>query len=207
VLWQNHKTLAAGLRDQGLIDCLVARYCLDHDGDFSTLDPPANLAHVVVAKAQQSVEKVTKGWLLWLSASFDPTKGHTPFTRQLESQLERKELQRLLRDLDRLNRRAVKEVKWLEGLAPHAPTVPAGQGGAPQPLTIIAQNTEYPFWSPASNRLVSSAEGFSPRVHGSRAIKAVRTFLEAMAQPDPPEYTEPIRQFLDRHRISTGITE
>ena len=43
MLWQEPKTLAARLRDQGLVDCLVARYCLAKDGEFSELDPRVNL--------------------------------------------------------------------------------------------------------------------------------------------------------------------
>ena len=201
--WQDHRTLAEALRDQGLIDCLVAWNCLRNNEEFLIFDRTVNQAHVVAAKSQQAVEKVTKGWLLWLSASFDPTKGHTPFTHELESLRERKELKRLLTSLNRLNPRVVKDIKWLESLAPHPPKVPADQHGYLQPLTIIGENTEYPFWSPAGNRLVASGEGLSMRVHGSRAIKAVRTFLEAMARSDPSEFTAPIRQFIDQNRIST----
>ncbi|MGO9814911.1 MAG: hypothetical protein ACLP53_29605 [Isosphaeraceae bacterium] len=201
--WQDHRTLAEGLRDQGLVDCLVAWNCLKNNDEFVLFDRRMNLAHVVAAKAQQAIEKVTKGWLLWLSSSFDPTKGHTPFTRELESQVERREFKRLLFSLNRLNRKVISDIKWLEGLAPHTPFVPADQAGAAQPLTIIAENTEYPFWLPARDQLVASAEGLFMRVHGSRAIKAARTFLEAMAQSDPPTFTKPIRQFLEEHRIST----
>jgi hypothetical protein len=96
VQWQDHRTLAEGLRDQGLVDCLVAWNCLKNNDEFVLFDRRMNLAHVVAAKAQQAIEKVTKGWLLWLSSSFDPTKGHTPFTRELESQVERREFKRLL---------------------------------------------------------------------------------------------------------------
>ena len=201
--WQDHRTLAEGLRDQGLVDCLVAWNCLKNNDEFVLFDRRMNLAHVVAAKAQQAIEKVTKGWLLWLSSSFDPTKGHTPFTRELESQVERREFKRLLFSLNRLNRKVISDIKWLEGLAPRPPFVPADQAGAAQPLTLIAENTEYPFWLPARDQLVASAEGLFMRVHGSRAIKAARTFLEAMAQSDPPTFTKPIRQFLEEHRIST----
>jgi hypothetical protein len=204
VLWKDHRTLAAVLRDQGLVDCLVARYCMNKDEEFTELHVGVNLSHLVVAKAQQSVEKVTKGWLLWRSSSFDPTKGHAPFTRELESQAECKELQRLLAALNRLNPRLVKDLKWLESLAPRPPVVSMGQSGLPQSLTIITENTEYPFWSPKAKRLVTSAEGLSMREHGSRAIKTVRVFLEAMTHSDPREFTRAIRQFLERYRISTG---
>jgi hypothetical protein len=204
VLWKDHRTLAAVLRDQGLVDCLVARYCMNKDDEFTEFHAGANLAHLVVAKAQQSVEKVTKGWLLWQSSSFDPTKGHAPFTHELESQAESKERQRLLIALNRLNARLVKDLKWLESLAPRPPIVSVGHGRLPQPLTIIAENTEYPFWSPTAKRLVTCAEGLSMREHGSRAIKAVRVFLEAMTHSDPREFTEAIRLFLERYRISTS---
>jgi hypothetical protein len=163
-----------------------------------------NLAHLVAAKAQQSVEKLTKGWLLWLSSSFDPTKGHTPFTRKLEAQIEQKDFARLLTSLNRLNPRVVNDIKWLENLAPHPPEIPPAEAGFAQPLTIISENTEYPFWLPARNQLVASSEGLFMRIHGTRAIKAARTFLEAMAKSDPPDFTGPIRQFLDEHRISTS---
>ena len=206
MLWQDHQTLAAGLRDQGLADCLVAHFCL-RDDDLSFPGRRMTLAHVVVAKSQQSIEKVVKGWLLWQSASFDPTKGHTPFTRELEQPELRPPLKRLLLVLGRLNPQLVRQIKWLEGLAPHPPGVPEGQRGFPQPLTIIPENTEYPFWSVANNRLLTSAEGIPLRPHGVDAFKAARTFLKAMAASDPKGFTEPIAAFLERYHMSTDIRE
>ncbi|HJT32839.1 MAG TPA: hypothetical protein VJ783_12435 [Pirellulales bacterium] len=204
--WLDHKTLAIGLRDQGLADCVAARFAL-RPGLIEILGSKTTLAHLVVAKSQQTVEKLTKAYLLWHSRSFDPTKGHTPFTRALELP----ENQRLVFDamcikLNRLNRNVVAELKWLESLAPHAPEVPVQERGNLQPLTILAENTEYPFWSVGSGRLVTTANGLSMENHGVRAIKAVRTFLGAMSSSDPPQFTKALRQFLEDLPFSTAVT-
>ena len=43
----------------------------------------------------------------------------------------------------------MRELKWLESLAPKPPPVDADQRGNLQLLEIIQENTEYPFWSAA----------------------------------------------------------
>ncbi|HQU45206.1 MAG TPA: hypothetical protein PK867_20495, partial [Pirellulales bacterium] len=201
--WSDHKDLAVGLRDQGLADCVAARFAL-RPGSIEILGNSTTLAHLVAAKSQQSVEKLTKGYLLWHSRSFDPTKGHTPFTKALELQ----EIQRVVFDamcikLNRLHRGVIAELKWLESLAPHAPDVSDHERGNLQPLTVLAENTEYPFWSAASEQLVTAACGLTMENHGVRAIKALRTFLDAMSRSDPPQFTKPIRQFLEDLPFST----
>jgi hypothetical protein len=40
----------------------------------------------------------------------------------------------------------MRELKWLESLAPKPPPVDADQRGNLQLLEIIQENTEYPFW-------------------------------------------------------------
>jgi hypothetical protein len=204
VQWQDHQQLAIALRDQGLADCLTARYCLRED-TFKLFETQITLAHVVVAKCQQSVEKVIKGFLLWLTASFDPTKGHTPFSRQLENDLQQKHFDKLVIVLNRLNSRIVSDIKWLETLAPHPPDIPVEQKGQPQSLKIILENSEYPYWSKANNRLWTSAEGISPRDQGARAFKTLRTFLTALSRSDPPDFTKPITEFLEHHRMPTEV--
>lgn len=206
VNWLEHKTLAIGLRNQGLADCVAARFAL-RPGVIRILGCDTTLAHLVVAKSQQSVEKLTKGYLLWHSKSFDPTKGHTPFTRALTlPDSQRLYLEALCFKLNRLDRRVVAELKWLESLAPQPPELPPEERSDLQSLTIIAENTEYPFWSQSLQELVTTATGLSLENHGVRAIKAVRTFLQAIARSDPPQFTRGVREFLDELPFSTAIT-
>jgi hypothetical protein len=53
----------------------------------------------------------------------------------------------------------MRELKWLESLAPKPPPVDADQRGNLQLLEIIQENTEYPFWSAAKELLVAPAHG------------------------------------------------
>ncbi len=208
MLWQQHRDLAVALRDQGLADYLAARFSL-RPTELKLFDRPVTLAHVVVAKSQQAIEKVTKGYLLWHSQSFDPTKGHAPFTYLLQDQPpnHRKPLKRLIQALNHVNKKIVNEIKWLESLAPKPPDVPEAERGNLQPLDIILVNTEYPFWSSAKNRLVSPAEGITLLGDGARAFKAARTYFVALAQSDPQDYSRPIQDFLDSYPLSTEVTE
>ncbi len=109
--------------------------------------------------------------------------------------------------LNHANKRIVKEILWLESLAPKPPAVPGAERGNLQPLYIILVNTEYPFWSSAKNRLVSPAEGITLLGHGARAFKAARTYFVALAKSDPKEYSRPIQYFLDSFQLSTEVTE
>lgn len=188
VLWQQNRKLALGLRDQGLADCLAARFAL-RPVEQRLFDQPVTFAHLIVSKAQQAVEKLTKGYLLWLSQSFDPTKGHSPFTNLLEdeSRQSRARINRLIQALNMVNKLIVRELKWLESLAPRPPTVPEAERGNLQPLHIIQENTEYPFWSQARQSLIIPAQGITLRSHGVRAFKAVRNYLMALSQSDPPD--------------------
>jgi hypothetical protein len=205
--WRDHKTLAVGLRDQALADCIAARFAL-RPATFSLHHSQTTLAHLVTAKCQQSVEKLTKGYLLWHSGSFDPTRGHTPFTRTLGlPEKQRAVIDKLCMQLNRLSRRAVAELKWLESLAPHSPEALEGEKGYLQPLEGIQENSEYPYWSTPHGRLVTAAEGLDLEKHGVRAIKAVRIFFEAMALSDPRVYTKAIEVFLVAYSFSTAITE
>jgi hypothetical protein len=208
VLWQQNRDLALSLRDQGLADCLAARFAL-RLVDLRLFGQPVTFAHLTVSKSQQAVEKLTKGYLLWHSQSFDPTKGHAPFTNLLEDQpqQQRRALERLIQALNLVNKSIVRELKWLESLAPRPPTVPEAERGNLQPLHIIQENTEYPFWSHAKQSLVTPAQGITLRGHGVRAFKAARSYLTAFSQSDPPEYCLPIREFLQSFQMSTGITE
>jgi hypothetical protein len=208
LLWQQHRDLAVALRDQGLADFLAARFAL-RPIELQLFARPITFAHLVVAKSQQAVEKVTKGYLLWHSQSFDPTKGHTPFTHLLEDQPQdqSRALARLSQALNYVNKKIVRQIKWLESLAPRAPDVPEAERGNLQPLNIISESTEYPFWSQGRNRLVSPAEGITLLGHGAPAFKAARTYLVALGQSDPQDYCLPIRGFLNQFSLSTEVTE
>lgn len=206
MLWQQHRELATSLRDQALADYLAARLAI-RSQELIVVDRVTTFAHLAVAKSQQAVEKITKGYLLWHSQSFDPTKGHTPFTQLLEDQPqhERKALERLVQALNHANKKIVRQVKWLETLAPRLPDVPESDRGNFQPLSLIAPNTEYPFWSVAENRLISPAEGLTMLGHAAPAFKAARTYLFALGQSDPQAYCMPIRRFLETYALTTEV--
>ena len=208
MLWQRNRELAVALRNQGLADCLAARFAL-RPVDLKLFGEPISFAHLVVSKSQQSAEKLTKGYLLWHSQSFDPTKGHAPFTALFQNKptaLERP-LARLIQALNVVNRTIVREVKWLESLAPQPPMVPPDQGGLLQPLEIIAENTEYPYWSAPHGGLVTSARGMTPENQGVRAFKALRNYITALSMSDPPEYCRQIGDFLEDYPMSTEVIE
>ena len=208
MLWQQHRDLAVALRDQGLADYLAARFAL-RPTNLKLFGRPITFAHLVVAKSQQAVEKLTKGYLLWHSQSFDPTKGHAPFTHLLKDQPQEqsKALTHLIQALNHVNKKIVRQIEWLESLAPKAPDVPVAERGNLQSLSIIPESTEYPFWSPGKDRLVCPAEGITLLGHGTPAFKAARTYLVALANSDPPDYCLPIREFLDQFPLSTEVTE
>jgi len=208
VLWEKNRELAIALRNQGLADCLAARFAL-RPVDLKLFGQPVTFAHMVVSKSQQSVEKLTKGYLLWHSQSFDPTKGHTPFTELIGDQPEHNEraLKRLMQALTLVSKSTVGELKWLESLAPKPPTVAEDLRGNLQPLEILQENTEYPFWSTGQGALVAPAQGITLLNQGVRAFKALRTYLTALSKSDPPDYCRPIGEFLETHPMSTEITE
>jgi len=208
VLWEKNKDLALALRNQGLADCLAARFAL-RPMDLKLFGQPVTFAHLVVSKSQQSVEKLTKGYLLWHSQSFDPTKGHAPFTELIEDlpQKHQRALTRLIQVLNLVNKSIIRELKWLESLAPKPPTVAEDQRGNLQSLEIIQENTEYPFWSPGRKSLVAPAQGITLLNQGVRAFKALRNYLTALSKSDPLEYCRQIGEFLGSHPMSTEITE
>lgn len=208
MLWEKNKELAVALRNQGLADCLGSRFAL-RLVDLKLFGEPVTFAHLVVSKSQQSVEKLTKGYLLWHSQSFDPTKGHAPFTELIEDQPQnhQRALTRLIQTLNRVNKSIVRELKWLEFLAPKPPIIAEDQRGNLQPLEIIPENTEYPFWSVAKGSLVVPAQGITLWNQGVRAFKALRTYLTALSRSDPPDYCNQIGEFLEYHPMSTEITE
>lgn len=204
--WQQPKILALALRDQGLADCLAARLNLRTE-TWLVSERRINLAHVVVAKCQQAVEKLVKGYLLFHSGTFDPSEGHTPFTEALAASPKiRSEINDLCAALNRLDRRVVGELKWLEGLAPHPPEVASEERGKLIALQKIVENTEYAYWSTTANGLVIAAQGLLMNNQGVRAIKAVRTFLQALARSGPEAFTKDIGRFLDDHPFSIAPT-
>ncbi len=208
MLWERNKELAIALRNQGLADCLTARFALRHV-DMNLFGQPVTFAHLVVSKSQQSVEKLTKGYLLWHSQSFDPTKGHAPFTELIKDQPhnQTQTLKRLIQTLNIANYTIVRDLKWLEALAPKPPLVAPDQRGNLQPLEIIQENTEYPFWSVSQGSLVTPAHGITLLGHGARAFKTLRTYLTALSESDPPDYCKQIGDFLRDHPMSTEISE
>lgn len=209
--WQNHQVLAAALRDQGLADILAGKFCLRAD-EFTISGVVTTLGHVAVAKCQQGIEKLTKGYLLRLSGAFDPTKGHKPFTTALEQYDDlKKPMKRLLQSLNRANSRLVSELKWLESLAPAKPKPPAPPAGAPvvgpHPLNIIPMNSEYPFWNEnlTGGSLSYPAAVFVPRNFPVRAFKTARTYIDILAESEPEDFCLPLRIFLNHYPFSTDL--
>lgn len=207
MLWRSHRESAVALRDQGIADCLAARFAL-RQVELDLFGVPVTFAHLVVSKSQQSVEKLTKGYLLWHSQSFDPTKGHEPFTELIENQPvhHQRAFTRLIQALNLVNGSIVREIKWLESLAPKPPSVAEASRGDLQPLEIIQENTEYPFWSAAKGTLVAPARCIT-LLQGVRAFKALRTYMKALGGSDPPDYCARIGEFLELHPMSTNITD
>jgi hypothetical protein len=208
LLWHQYRDLALALRDQGLADCFAARFAL-RNVELNVFDRRVTFAHLVVAQSQQSVEKVTKGFLLWHSKSFDPTKGHAPFSSLLKDQPsnQRKAMERLTLALGHVNEKIVRQVKWLESLAAQRPNVSKAERGEPLALNTIPENCEYPFWSSAQGRLVIPAEGMDLRIHAAVAFKAAKTYLTAIGHSEARDYCEPIRIFLQSYRLDTQVTE
>jgi hypothetical protein len=155
--------------------------------------------------------KVTKGYLLRLSGSFDPAKGHKPFTTALEQYDDlKKPMKRLLQSLNRANSRLVSELKWLESLAParpKPPDPPAGAAADPQPLHIITMNSEYPFWigGQADGRLSYPAAVFAPQKFAVRAFKVARAYIDILAESEPEDFCLPLRTFLNQYPFSTDL--
>lgn len=206
--WEKNEALAIALRNQGLADCLAARFALRHV-DLTLFGEPVTFAHLVVSKSQQSVEKLTKGYLLWHSQSFDPTKGHSPFTEAIEDQspIHKRALARLTLGLRLGSKTLVRDLKWLESLAPKPAEIAEGRRGDLQPLEIIRENTEYPYWSEPMGSLVAPARGITLRNQGLRAFGTLRTYLKVLSQSDPDDYCGQIRDFLVDHPMSTEIME
>jgi hypothetical protein len=118
MIWQDHRVIAGGLRDQACADLLAARYLL-LSRNFTINDQPTSFAHIVMAKCQQACEKLLKGFFLFSDRGFDPTAGHRPMTdttELTEHQLRRRES--FFVAVNRGNSRIVSELKWIEGHAP-----------------------------------------------------------------------------------------
>jgi hypothetical protein len=201
--WHDHRILASSLRDQGLADLVTAKVCLNAS-DYFAFGRQFSHSHVVVSMGQQSIEKVTKGYLLWHTRSFDPTKGHRPFTLSLGRVLPT-EIQSLLQRLNRQSRSLVNRLRQLEAMSPQLPMVADEHRGQLQPLNILERNSEYPFWQgPAdSGRLVTPAEGMS-RSDAVEAIRTCKRYLDVLAQSDPRQFTNPIQEFLNENPIATS---
>ena len=194
--WQEPKRLALALRDQGLCDCIAARANLRADS-FQVLGRATNLAHLVVAKCQQSVEKIMKGYLLWHSGSFDPTKGHAPFTNALIVEpAPAREITALCTSLNRLNRQIVAELKWLESMAPHPPSLTDEEKGKPVPLHKIKANSEYALLvncgkqTPRCRGRTSDARSWTTGCHGTAHLLAgsFKIGTRAIHQRDRPVF-------------------
>jgi hypothetical protein len=201
--WQSPRDLATRLRDQSMADFLAARLCLRLD-TFVISGNLTTFAHNVVSKCQQATEKCLKGFLLWHDPSFDPKIGHAPLERILFGNIPG-HIQRLINTLNKVDPQLVRNIRWLEDLAPGRLADLAGlDPGKPLPLTVIPKNSEYPFWSESINALVTPAESISMRADGLKAIKTAHALLRTLSSSQPAEYCAPISEFLEVHRISTA---
>lgn len=208
--WQHHQTLAAGYRDQGLADYLAARV-VQQVAPSIDLRPglATSLAHVVVVKCQQASEKLIKSYRLWHDASFKPTAGHDPVADllaqvgQIGGQLAA--VTELVAALNRAEPRLVGELRWLGRLAPRTPDVPPALVGTLLPLDLLVENTEYPYWLAADNRLVTPAAQFTHAVDGVRAVRATTALCRVLARSDPRALTDAVRGCLASHPPSEPI--
>lgn len=142
MIWQDHRLIADGLRDQACADLLAARFLL-LSRTFTINGRPTTFAHVVMAKCQQACEKLLKGYFLFNDRTFDPTAGHRPMTETTELtefQLRRRES--FFIAVNRGNRRIVAELLWIESHAPHRPRPLYGDN--PAPLAVFPPNLQFP---------------------------------------------------------------
>lgn len=199
--WREHQPLAYSLRDQALADLIAARVVL-RPLPFVINGQRTLLAHAAVSKSQQASEKLLKGWLLWHSRSFDPTKAHAPLSLALAGKgAAFHRMQGLCQRLNLFDRKLVNEIKWLEGLAPGRPRSNATSSGGLQPLNILTRNTEYPYWHALLPGLVTPGAGLSLD-DALRALRAVKRLCESLSGADPRPYGEPIREFLEAHPLT-----
>jgi hypothetical protein len=201
--WKNPKLVAGKLRDQALADILVAQRFLSVSEEFYKIGPDRIIhTHASVAKYQQCCEKLLKGYYLWHNHGFDPTKGHKPLSNSLAGGPIESYVHDLLIRLNRVNRLLVDEIRWLESLAPGI-NIPIGEDlSKPLSLSLIPVNTEYPFWSNVTESLVIPAAILTFREHGNRAMKVAINLCRALDNSEPSEYTKPIQQFREQHRLT-----
>ncbi|MCE9590089.1 MAG: hypothetical protein K8S99_06160 [Planctomycetes bacterium] len=144
MIWQDHRIIAGGLRDQACADLLAARFLLQ-SRKFTINNQSTTFTHVVMAKCQQACEKLLKGYFLHTDRSFDPTAGHRPMTdttELTEYQLQKRES--FFVTVNRGNSGIVTELKWIESHAPHRPRPLIGNN--PAPLAALPPGLRFPEW-------------------------------------------------------------
>lgn len=142
MIWDDHRTIAGGLRDQACADLLAAQFLL-RSRVFTINGRETNFAHVVLAKSQQACEKLLKGYFLFNDRGFDPTAGHRPMTDTTElSDYQRQRWRDFFTLINRGNNQTVAELKWIESLAPHRPQPVIRDN--PAPLAALPADVEIP---------------------------------------------------------------
>src|SRR5436309_4958621 len=84
-----------------------------------------------------------------------------------------------------LSKPTMRELKWLESLAPKPPPVDADQRGNLQLLEIIQENTEYPFWSAAKESAGSGTLWLPPVSRECEPRTTSLAELRSGARPHP----------------------
>ncbi len=182
---QDRLSFACKLRDQGLVDLLIAQEVLLIKKVFKLPGaqylPPINRYHLTIAKSQQSLEKVVKGYLLWHRESVSPFGGHAVITGIFDKQIggNTSRLKKLRETLRRTKIHG--DIRWLESMAPKAPS--GQRGGADLNAADLVENAEYPFSHPSAG-IVCPAEHFTDR-DALRAILTARQTLQIVASLSP----------------------
>ncbi len=137
-----------------------------------------NRFHLVIAKSQQSVEKIMKGYLLWHEESFNPFGTHSIITGLIDKEIggRTSRLRKVRETLQRSPGHLFEELKWLEASAPKAPKF---TNLAALSSKDILHNSEYPFFCERAG-IVCPAEYFTQN-DALRALNSARKFLTLIA--------------------------
>jgi HEPN domain-containing protein len=179
---QDRLSFARKLRDQGLVDLLIAQEIFLVTEvlklPVAQNQPQINRYHLTIAKSQQSLEKVVKGYLLWHQESVSPFGGHAVITGIFDKQIggNTSRLEKLRRAL-RTAKKIHGDIRWLESAAPRAPS--GRRGWADLNAADLVENAEYPFSHPSAG-IVCPAEHFTYR-DARRAIQTARQTLQIIA--------------------------
>jgi hypothetical protein len=191
------KLLAEKMRDQSLVDLLIAQVNRGQKG-FRLGAVQANRNHLVISKCQQSAEKLLKAYFVWHGDSLNPFRGHTPMQDVLGGKGGlTPRLQKFRRTVRQSPHGLLTQITWLENLAPSG--APNGVASlAALNATDLTENTEYPFYSKNRAQIVSPAEHFGDQ-QGIGAMRAAYFLCDFIAESDETAFGVAVEQFVRDH--------